>query len=353
MGKISSKIRIRKSVRNAYILILIAIIIGSLFTLYTSFNAENNKKFVKTNIYEYNNKFAYSCDVNLLENNYITNDDMFGANAYVTDLISNVPINMTYAYDASQSSDITYTYQIVGNLEANYSKDGNDQKIWKKTDILVPAKEETVSSNKLEINENIDLDLKEKIQTVKNFAQELSMQVQATYTVLLEVSTRTMIHGQEVVNVYSPDVVFEIGSKTTTVKTNTEDTEKPQVVSKMVDQSGEKAQIKTGVITCVIIIASAVLALLLAKTKNSNTIKNEYKIELNRILKGCEEKIVEVKEKVEVDGQNLVSVKEFEEIIKVSEELFKPILYWNNESKEESWFCVLGNNIIYRYVLKR
>lgn len=353
MGKISSKIRIRKSVRNAYILILIAIIVGSLFTLYTSFNVENNKKFVKTNIYEYNNKFLYSCDVNLLENNYITNDDMFGTNAYVTDLINNAPINVKYNYDASQSSDIIYTYQIVGNLEANYSKDGNDQKIWKKTDVLVPMKEGTVSSNKLEINENIDLNLREKIQEVKNFTQELSMQINATYTVLLEVSTRTAILGQEVINVYSPDVVFEIGSKTTTVKTNTEDTEKPQVVSKMIDQSGQKAQIKTGAITCVMIIAGTLLILLLVKTKNSNTIKNEYKMELNRILKGCEEKIVEVKEKIEVDGHNLVSVKEFEEIIKVSEELFKPILYWNNEKDEESWFCVLGNNIVYRYVLKR
>lgn len=101
------------------------------------------------------------------------------------------------------------------------------------------------------------------------------------------------------------------------------------------------------------IIAGIGLIVLLIKTKNSNTIKNEYKMELNRILKGCEEKIVEVKEKIEVDGQNLVSVKEFEEIIKVSEELFKPILYWNNENEEESWFCVLGNNIVYRYVLKR
>lgn len=344
--------RIRRTVRSAYVLILVVIILISLFTLYNSFNAENDK-FVKTNIYEYNNKFSYSYNVNVLDNNYITNDDMFGANAYITDLIDTVPIDMKYTYDASQSSDILYSYQIVGNLEVNYSKDGEEQKIWKKTDILVPMKEANISSNKIEVNENIDLNLREKIKTIKNFTQELSMQVNATYTVLLEISTITNILGQQVVNVYSPDVVFEIGSKTTSVKTNVEDTAKPQVVSKMINQSEEKVPVKTGIITGIIVVSAILLILILTKTQNSNIVRNEYKIELNRILKGCEEKIVEVKEKIDIDGQNLVSVKEFEEIIKVSEELFKPILYWNNDKEEESWFCVLGNNIAYRYILKR
>ena len=48
-----------------------------------------------------------------------------------------------------------------------------------------------------------------------------------------------------------------------------------------------------------------------------------------------------------------MDVREFDEILKVSEELFKPILYWNNDKEEESWFCVLGNNMVYRYILKR
>ena len=95
------------------------------------------------------------------------------------------------------------------------------------------------------------------------------------------------------------------------------------------------------------------MIVLLVKTRNNNTVRNEYKIELNKILKGCDEKIVEVNSRIETSGQGLVDVREFDEVLKVSEELFKPILYWNNEKEEESWFCVLGNNMIYRYVLKR
>lgn len=345
-------IKIRKSFRSTYILILLLIIAVCLFALYNTFNSDN-KKFVKTNIYEYNNKFSYSYDVNLVENDYITKDNISDGNAYITDLLDKVSLNMTYLYNANKQSDVIYTYQVVGNLEATYLKDGVEQKVWKKTDVLVPMKEQNNTGDSLEINEALDVNLKEKIQEIKNFQAEVGMQVQTKYTVVMEMVTRTNVLGQEIINIYSPDVVFEIGSKTTTVTTNTENTEKPQVATKMINEQEEQSQVKNAVLTGVIVVAGVMLIVVLLKTKNSNTVRNEYKLELNRILKSCQEKIVVVKDKIKTEGQNVVNVNDFDEIIKVSEELFKPILYWNNEGDEESWFCVDGNNIIYRFILKR
>jgi len=327
-------IKIRKSFRSTYILILLLIIAVCLFALYNTFNSDN-KKFVKTNIYEYNNKFSYSYDVNLVENDYITKDNISDGNAYITDLLDKVSLNMTYF------------------LEATYLKDGVEQKVWKKTDVLVPMKEQNSTGDSLEVNEILDVNLKEKIQEIKNFQAEVGMQVQTKYTVVMEMVTRTNVLGQEIINIYSPDVVFEIGSKTTTVTTNTENTEKPQVATKMINEQEEQSQVKNVVLTGVIVVAGVMLIVVLLKTKNSNTVRNEYKLELNRILKSCQEKIVVVKDKIKTEGQNVVNVNDFDEIIKVSEELFKPILYWNNEGDEESWFCVDGNNIIYRFILKR
>ena len=50
----AKKIKIRRSVRIAYIAILLIIMVLSLFILQCSFNSEKNKAFTKTNIYEYN-----------------------------------------------------------------------------------------------------------------------------------------------------------------------------------------------------------------------------------------------------------------------------------------------------------
>lgn len=345
-------IKIRKSFRSAYILILLLIIAVCLFTLYNTTNSDN-KKFVKTNIYEYNNKFSYSYDVNLVENDYITKENISDGNAYITDLLDKVSLDMKYLYNANKKTDITYTYQIIGNLEATYLKDGVEQKVWKKTDVLVPMKENNSTGEALEVNEVLDVNLKEKIQEVKNFQAEVGMQVQTKYTVVMEMVTRTNVLGQEIINIYSPDVVFEIGSKTTTVSTTVENSEKPQVATKMINEQENKSQIENIILTGVVVVAGILLVVALFTTKNSNTVRNEYKLELNKILKSCQEKIVVVKDKIKTEEQNVVDVNDFDEIIKVSEELFKPILYWNNESEEESWFCVDGSNIVYRFILKR
>lgn len=349
----AKKIKIRRSVRNTYITILLIIMCLSIFILQNSFNSEKNQAFIKTNIYEYNNKYLYSYDVTLIDNSYIDDESVPDKNVYVTDLMNNVNVNMTYTYEANQSSDIEYNYQIIGNLEATYSKDGEEQKVWKKTDVIVPTKDLCVTSDKVEINENFELNMGDKIQMVKDFQQELGIQVQTKYTILLEITTKTNILGQDVINTYSPDLFFDITSKTTTISTTTENTAKPQIVTKMVQEENEFSQIKVIFGSIMFVAALVVLIVLLVKTRNNNTVRNEYKIELNKILKGCDEKIVEVNSRIETSGQGLVDVREFDEVLKVSEELFKPILYWNNEKEEESWFCVLGNNMIYRYVLKR
>ena len=48
----------------------------------------------------------------------------------------------------------------------------------------------------------------------------------------------------------------------------------------------------------------------------------------------------------------IIEVKDFGELIKLSEELYKPILYWNSNQKEEAEFFVITNNVIYKFILK-
>ena len=329
----NKKVKIRKSLRYAYIIVLLAIIVTSLFVLYQSFNLVDKKNFVKTNIYEYNNKYLYSYDIDMIDNDYIAKENVPDENIYVTELMNKA--------------------KIVGNLEATYSKDGDEQKVWKQTDVILLPEEKNISSDKIEINENFEVDLKDKIKKVRDFQENFGMQVQTKYIIQMEIVTRTMVDNQEVMNIYTPDIVFDITSKTTKISSTTGDTAKPQIVTKMIPENDAYGQTRTGVATCTFVLATVLLIVVFVKTTNGNVVRNQYKVELNKILKGCNEKIVEVSSKIDTNGQGIVDVVEFEEIIKISEELFKPILYWNNEDEEESWFCVLGNNMVYRYILKR
>ena len=92
-------------------------------------------------------------------------------------------------------------------------------------------------------------------------------------------------------------------------------------------------------------------AIISVNTTNLNTVRNNYKLELNRILKSCEDKVVKLSKNVELKGKEVIEVNDFGELIKLSEELYKPILYWNSNLKEESDFFVITNNVIYKFVL--
>ena len=89
------------------------------------------------------------------------------------------------------------------------------------------------------------------------------------------------------------------------------------------------------------------------KTYTRYNIKNDFKLELNRILKSCQDRIVVVKNKVELERENTVDVKDFGELIKLSEELFKPILYWISDDEKEANFSVVSNKINYRFILRK
>ena len=84
-----------------------------------------------------------------------------------------------------------------------------------------------------------------------------------------------------------------------------------------------------------------------------NKTRNEFRLELNRILRLCQDKIVQVSSNLEVDTTNVIDVRDFGEIVKVSEELFKPILYWISPRDDEAWFTVMSHGVTYRYILKK
>ena len=73
------------------------------------------------------------------------------------------------------------------------------------------------------------------------------------------------------------------------------------------------------------------------------------KIKDDFIVKGINEYTKRIKGFVKFE---IIEVKDFGELIKLSEELYKPILYWNSNQKEEAEFFVITNNVIYKFILK-
>lgn len=343
------KIKIRKSVRYFYLASAILILVCSSTNLLRVLLSKGNLKTKSQEIYSYTNKFNYSYNVNLINNPYIEKD--MNESVYVTDLIKSIDLNLNYKYTANEKSEIKYEYKVKGYIVGTYTKDGDVQKIWEKEYKLIDENEKVENTNIINIKETIKVDLKEKNNLVKQFEQEMSMNIDAKYVIKLEVSILTNVDGQEIKNKYTSTINFDLAEKTTKV-TGDNNKEEQKYIS---EQITEKVYYKTSPIILSIvldIISIAILRYVCCRTRPMNKIKNEYRQELNRILRLCQDKIVQVSTQIDIRNEKIIDVKDFGEIIKVSEELFKPILYWSAKDKEEAWFYVVSNNVTYRYILK-
>lgn len=348
--RVKSKNRIRKSTKYIFIVVAVILILISASDILTKTSQDQNVGRKTKQVYSYTNKFKYDYNVNLVDNEYTEGMNFSDANiAYLTDLIKNIDLNLEYEYNGDTNSNLKYEYEVIGKTQAVYTKDGEEQKIIEKDETLVEKVTESKTTNKIKISKPITLDLKSKNTLLQDMKQKMNINFAATYTVMLKVNVKTEVSDEPIDVTTTPIVTIDLAEKTTQIKgeNNIEKTE--YVAKQMPTQSGKI----TLVLDAILIIVAIVLLKYASSAKVTNRIKNEYKHELNRLLKLCQDRIVRVNTKPETNTENTVSVKDFGEIVKLSEELFKPILCYIDDQKDEAWFSVISNNVDYRYVLKK
>ena len=176
------------------------------------------------------------------------------------------------------------------------------------------------------------------------------MSISAKYSVILKVNVQTAVEDNPIDINYAQAIQFDLAEKTTKI-TGDNNLEDIEYISGEYSVNGA-GNIAIIIIDIVVIIISIAVLRYLMKAKATNRVKNEFRQELNRILKLCQDKIVQVSTKPNDLPENIVLVKDFGEIFKVSEELFKPILYYFDSENQQAMFSVMTGNTTYRYILK-
>ena len=344
------KIKLRSSTRaivTIVALVLFAVSSNNIFQEIMNKGEEKSKK----QIYSYTNNYKTNYIMNVKNNRFIEQETLPMGQTYVTDLIESMDMNIDYEYQSSKETNVSYTYDITATIGASYTDDGEEYKVWDKKYTLVEAKEGTAQGN-IKIKEAVNVELSKYNKEVNDFKQTMGMALDAYLNIQLNVKTITEVANEKVENKYSSDFKVTLGSKITNIDAKNTDTKMGHI------EEENTVKVSTNifkVIVNAIVVAISAYAIyyISRKTRTVHSIKNEYKLELNRILKSCQDKIIMVTKKIEVEDANVIDVKDFGELIKLSEELFKPILYWNADNEQEAWFCVISNTVTYRFILKK
>lgn len=344
------KRKIRSSTRALYFIIALVLFAVSSNNILQEITNTDEKK-VKKELYHYSNIYNVKYAMNIKENRFIEEDTLGMGQTYVTDLLESMDLDINYQYKGSKQENVKYTYDIVATIGASYTDDGKEYKVWEKKYPLLEEKSGETNGD-ININEKINVDLSKYNKEVNDFKQTMGMSLDAYLNIQLNVKTNTQIEKQNVDNTYTSDFKVTLGKKITNIDAKENDINTSQVEKENIEQSGIRV-VSVIINLALLLISIAIFYYVSTKTRVARNIKNEYKLELNRILKSCQDKIVMVSKKIEVEETNVIDVKDFGELIKLSEELYKPILYWNADDEQEAWFCVISSTVTYRFMLKK
>lgn len=348
--KRDKRIKLRSSVRAILIIIALVSFAFSSNNIFQELKNKGEEK-SKKEIYKYTNNYKASYVINVKDNRFIEEETLPMNQTYVTELIKSMDLDINYEYKSSKETNVKYSYEIVANIGASYTENGKEYNVLNKKYILLKEKSGESQGN-FKIHENVNVDLPKYNKEINDFKQTMGMALDAYLNIQLNVKTTTNIGGKNVDSDYSSDFKLTLGSKITIIDAKDNDVKVGHLEEENIVES--KANIFIVIINTVVLIISIYgIYYIATKTKAIHNIKNEYKLELNRILKSCQDKIIMITKKMDVDEANVIEVKDFGELIKLSEELYKPILYWNSDDEQEAWFCVISNTVTYRFILRK
>ena len=325
-----------KNKNEIKIVITIIIITISIFIIIQSFPNSNNS------IYQYNVFQDTDYKVYLSQNDFFSQDYLGKNNVYLKDLTRYIEFNFLYNYNASIKENLNCKYDILATLYIEYSNTG--QVIFEKKEPIIENKTlQQQYSNKIEINEKINIDYQKYNSEVDKFKEKFNMPVTAYLVINFDVQSG--IQNQENTNQISTSkVTINLNQPVYEIKVKESDEQKNTII-----ETQDVNNVNYGLLWFGVVLFIVSFGYLIWQIWRYQLLEvKRVQVQVSKILKKYREIIVELECKSNFDIKNVVDVKRFEELIDVEEEMRLPILFFKDE--EQFVFLIIGDSVAYRKI---
>lgn len=301
-------------------------------------------------LYNYSVKPNVNYKVTLKPNTFFNDANMNEGKIYFSELIDNIKLHFNYEYNGDEESIINGNYNINGIMEG-YIKNADEEIIiiWQKPFNLMQNDEFNFNHNQLFLNKEIDLDFqmynliaKEIIELTKTPAQ-----VRLIFTMNVNLLTETkygIVEDQSSPSLIIPlDVsMFEIS------KSGIE--EKNEAIKQTIT---EVVPIDTNlIITLSILSLMCTLGLIFVLVFIQGVREDKLEKNIKKIFKNHGSRLVALVNCNYSDMENIYVVNNIEDLVKIADELEKPIFYKKRDQlKEIDNFYIVNDNNTYVYKL--
>ena len=332
---------------SMFIIISIGIILP-LFGMYV--NIKHTKKETNKTLYTANINKNAKYKVSLYNNSFTDTTEMEEDKVYISDLVKNINFNILYSYSGNKSTKLNYKYDVKAKLYGQIpnSETGGNDKVWEKDYTLVESKKGKANGASFNISETLDVNFPKYTEEVKNFRKRFGMDATTALKITMNVNVTGKYENKKIDKKDEINLEIPLGIQAFSIKKDFKQSDFLNIYSK---STSKNKTIPNGIF---IFLSSMFLILFLLTFRVIFNIKpkSAYTKELDKILKNYGSIIVEVKNAVKENGYNIQTVKNFEEMVDLEEELRIPIILYENIYSYTANFSITYNDTIYKYVLK-
>lgn len=287
--------------------------------------------------------------VYLKPNEFISNEYLEEGEAYILDLIDHVRITSLYSFNSTSKTNVAGTNKLVATLKIYY-KESSD----KSQNPEVMTKEQTLDEKVINFTDDkystlssYDIYLDDYLKMVEEFQSKVKISIDAYLEISMENELSGSVGGASYDGNYGTSLSIPLSESVVKIDSQKNDSKTEKIY--------ESDLVKTNkTVMSYIVIANVltfIIMCLLLRKLFMFTNKSEYERTLNKILKNYDDIIVNTSTILDVNKYKLIEIEEFKEILNLSRELLLPIMNYEVTKGKETWFYVIKDDILYRYVV--
>lgn len=304
-------------------------------------------------IYTSNVENVINYQVYLKPNDYIKEPFINNEFSFISSLVEYIKTDFTYNYVGTSNVPLDYSYYIRGTIVSKYVEEnaGVTKPIWKKSFILLSKKEGHTDNSHIDVLESLNIGLDYYNMLVETFRNTLNLAVETKFEVEFSMSIKGKLKDNKSINKeHIMTMTIPLGIKIFDIATSSNFPEQEIMYSR----EQKKIEVSYMLAIIYIVLVLIIIGITVYFVRHIiNKGKNEYATKVNKLLKEYDDRIVTVSNFIRYEKLEIIDIKEFEEILTLSDEILEPIIYWEKKERnhKESWFAIIRDKILYRYII--
>lgn len=340
-----------KQIYKYGLLILCSIIMAILIYILLIVNLRPGEETIEQNLYSYSIKPDTTYEAILKPNKLYEKTTLGEGMVYFTEIVDVIKANISYYFTGEHINSLNGEYEILGIMEGFVTdKDGNNVTIWEKSLSILGKTPIQSQDSTVSLTQEVALQMEEYNKLAEEILELTNTDAQVKLNVSMNVTLNLVTDYGEIVELSNPNITIPLSTSMYEI-TKGGNEEKLEDKTETIIQ---KLPINTKLVVLFSVLLGIVfLALLFLIIFVEGYKEDKLVVKVRKIFKEYGSRLVALAGNFTINTvQNEFYVHEMIDLVKISDELEKPILYVQSENLTDiQTFYILNNDIIYIYDL--